>query len=317
MRILIDTDPAMGVLGGDPEDAFAILMGLNSPELEVAGVTVVNGNVPVQLGYSNARHLLNLHGRSDVPLAAGPGAPLMPYRTEQRAWQQLKLDLPRLSPEAPTPRPASAPELIVQSILESTEPTTLVAIGPLTNVALAVLLEPQISEAVERVVIMGGTGREPGNVTPAAEFNLWCDPEAAAVVFAADWPITLVTLEVCLQVRLARQALESASTTSKLAEFVQASCASWLDTLEATGEEGIPMFDTLTLATLIDEGLVQTHRAWVEIDTTSGPSQGASSIWFEGDVLGRPLKKTNAAVSVGVDSNRFLDLFMELVLKRL
>lgn len=317
MRVVIDTDPAMGVLGGDPEDAFALLLALNSPELEVAGVTVVNGNVPLDLGFANAARLLELADAANIPLAAGPSRPLLPYRTEQLLWQAQKRQLPRLVPEIAPMAASSAPALLAKSILDSSEPTVLVAIGPLTNVALALVLEPGIADAVERVVIMGGTGRGPGNVTPAAEFNFWCDPEAAAIVFAANWPVTLVTLDVCHQVRLARDVLSDVRRDTSLARHVWGSCAPWLDALDAAGEDGIPMFDTLTLATLVDATLVPTRPALVEIDTTQGPSAGASSIRWDTDVLGRPLPHTNADVSVGVDSRRFLDLFEERVLKRL
>ncbi|WP_158602839.1 nucleoside hydrolase [Jiangella rhizosphaerae] len=316
MRVVLDTDPAMGVLGGDPEDAFAILMALEHPDVDLAAVTVVNGNVPLDLGYANARHLLRLHGSEHVPLAAGPAAPLLPYRTDQLAWQAAKRELPRLAPAAEPPAPSSAPELIARTVLGSPEPVTLVAIGPLTNVALAVQLEPSIAQAVDRVVVMGGTGREPGNVTPAAEFNFWCDPEAAAVVFAAGWPITLVTLEVCHQVRLTGDRLAGLGG-SPLADYVTASCAPWLDALERGGEAGIPMFDTLTLASVVAPELVKTRPAWVEIDTTTGPSQGASAIRWDTDVLGRPLPATNAEVSVGVDADGFLELFTEHVLNHL
>src|SRR5690606_13204792 len=111
--------------------------------------------------------------------------------------------------------------------------------------------------------------RGPGNVTPAAEFNLWCDPEAAAVVFAAGWPITLLTLDICHQVRLARSRLAgSIDSDSALARHVWESCAPWFDALEANGEDGIPMFDSLTVGTLLDDQIVTTRPALVEIDTT-------------------------------------------------
>jgi inosine-uridine nucleoside N-ribohydrolase len=318
LRVVIDTDPAMGVLGGDPEDAWAVIMALNSPELDVAAVTVVNGNVPVGLGYQNARHLLGLLGRADLPLAPGPARPLMPHRTDQLRWQRAREQLPRIVPPSDhtVVRPR-APQLLADTVLAGDEPATLIAIGPLTNLALALLAEPRMVQAVERVVIMGGTGREPGNVTPAAEFNFWCDPEAAAIVLAAGWPITLVTLEVCHRVRVTRDAFASVDGASPLSRFVHDACAPWLEVHEARGEEGFPLFDTLTVASVLEPKLIATRPALVEVELSAGPSAGASVIWFDRDVHGAPLAHTNAEVAVDVDVPAFLALYHDRILSRL
>jgi inosine-uridine nucleoside N-ribohydrolase len=318
MRVVIDTDPAMGVLGGDPEDAWAVIMALNSPELDVAAVTVVNGNVPVGLGYQNARHLLDLMGHAELPLAPGPARPLMPHRTDQLRWQRAKERLPRIVPPcdhtAVRPR---APQLLADTLLAGEEPTTLIAIGPLTNIALALLSEPRIVDAVERVVIMGGTGREPGNVTPAAEFNFWCDPEAAAIVLAAGWPITLVTLEVCHRVHVTREALASINGNSPLSRFVHEACVPWLELHEVDGAGGFPLFDTLTVASVLRPELLTTRPALVEVDISAGPSAGATVIWFDRDVHGAPLTHINADVAVDVDVPAFLALYRDRILSHL
>ncbi len=316
MRVLIDTDPAMGVLGGDPEDAFAIMLALGSPELDVAGITAVNGNVPVDLAYANARHLLSLLGHAGLPLTAGPARPLMPYRQEQLQWQAAKLHLPCLTPPSPD-APAQAPQQIVRQLLDTTEPTTVLAIGPLTNLALAFLLAPEIVDHVERVVVMGGSGRIAGNVTPAAEFNFWCDPEAAAVVADAGWPITLVTLEVCHQTRLTRAELDRISARTPAGEFAKEACTPWFDDPQHEAGNGFPLFDSLAAAVLLQPDLVKTRPALVEIDTTRGPSAGADVAWFDRDLSGHPLTGTNMDVAVDVDVERFHRIFAERVLDRL
>lgn len=317
VRVIIDTDPAMGVLGGDPEDAFAVMLALNSPELDVAGITAVNGNVPVRLAHANAHHLLSLLGKDTMPLSAGPDRPLMPHRADQRRWQAAKLGLPRLISAPAEPQPVRAPQQIARQLIASPEPTTILAIGPLTNLALALLLEPGIVDRVERVVIMGGSGRIGGNVTPAAEFNFWCDPEAAAIVAAAGWPITLVTLEVCHQTRLTRTELEQAPMVTPVGRFARAACEPWLDSPEHDADRGFPLFDSLAAAVLLQPDIVKSRPAAVEVDTTAGPSAGADVIWFDHDVHGDPLSETNMDVAVEVDVERFQALFARRVLDRL
>lgn len=317
MRVVIDTDPAMGVLGSDPEDAFAISYCLNSSEIEVAGVTVVNGNVPADLGYRNARHILDLHDASDVPLAVGPTRPISPDRHDVLAWQNLRRRQEIISPPVGPMPPIDAPQQIIRCVLDSSEPTTVLAIGPLTNLALAVLLEPAIVDRVDRVVMMGGKGRIAGNVTPEAEFNFWCDPDAAAIVLAAGWPVTMVTLEVCHQVRMTRDRFDAATVQTPFGKFARESCAPWFDVHLEDKEVGFPLFDSLAAAVLSTPSLVTTEPAHVEVDASHGPAAGADACWLGHDVLGRPLESTNVELSVGVAAEAFLDLFGRRVLNRL
>lgn len=316
MRVIIDTDPAMGVLGSDPEDAFAISYCLNSEDIDVAGVTVVNGNVPADLAYRNARHILDLHEARDVPLAVGPGRPISASRSDVLAWQELRRGQDVISPPVELP-PIAAPAQIIDSVMSSAEPTTVLAIGPLTNLALAVLLEPRLAQRVTRIVAMGGKGRGPGNVTPEAEFNFWCDPDAAAIVLAAGWPITMVTLEVCHRVRMTRDLFDSVTIGTPFGKFAQQSCAPWFDMHLDEKATGFPLFDTLAAAVLRTPSLVSTERACVEVETSHGPAAGADACWLDHDVLGRPLASTNVDLAVDVDAEAFLDRFTARVLRRL
>lgn len=317
MRVVIDTDPAMGVLGSDPEDAFALSYCLAHDELDVAAVTVVNGNVPADLGYRNTRHILDLLGAADVPLAVGPTRSLSPRRTDVAAWQALRREQRVISPPLESVPPVGAPQLLVDTVLGSAEPVTVLAIGPLTNLALGLLLEPRLAERVARVVVMGGKGRVGGNVTPEAEFNFWCDPEAAEIVLAAGWPLTLVTLEVCNQVRMTPELFDTAGTQTAFGAFARESCAPWFAAHPEDGTAGFPLFDTLAAAVVADPELVRTERAHVLVETSHGPAGGADACWLGSDVLGEPLTTTNADLAVAVDAGGFLELFGKYVLERL
>ena len=190
-KIIIDTDPGI-------DDAMAIFLALRSPELELIGLTTVFGNVHTALSTTNALRLLEIANRTDIPVAHGASQPL------ERAYAgpiplihgedgQGNTHLPAPSTRAID---SSAAEFIVQQIMDAPGQITLVPIGPLTNIALALRLEPRIAQNVREVVLMGGNAFCPGNATPASEANIHNDPEAADFVFGADWPVTMVGLDV-------------------------------------------------------------------------------------------------------------------------
>lgn len=315
MRLIIDTDPGMGAAESDPEDAFALTLALNSPEFDVVGVTAVNGNVPVRLAYANAKHILHLLDRSEIPLSAGPARPLLPHHRDQLAWQAKKAAGPVITPGVPLDDPPiGAPQQIVETLLQSDEPTTVLTIGPLTNVALAVLLDPRIVAAVDRVVVMGGKGRSAGNVTPAAEFNFWCDPEAAQIVLAQDWPITMVTLEVCHQVVVGREQLLGLDLATPMGQFVRESCSSYWELQPQSS--GFALFDSLAAGVVLDPSFVKTKPAQVTVESSPG-SVGADVCWIDVDVLGKPLERANVDLAIEVDVDRFMTLFVDRVLERL
>jgi uridine nucleosidase len=191
-KIIIDTDPGV-------DDAWAILLALRSPELEVIGLTTTYGNVHTTLATENALRLLEIAGRTDIPVAHGAEAPLeRPYKGPVGFIHgddgQGNTFLP-----APTTRAlegVSGAEFIVREVMRAPNEVTLVPIGPLTNIALALGLEPRIAQFVQEVVLMGGNAFCPGNATPAAEANIHNDPEAADLVFSAPWRVTMVGLDV-------------------------------------------------------------------------------------------------------------------------
>ncbi|HEX2505289.1 MAG TPA: nucleoside hydrolase, partial [Gaiellaceae bacterium] len=190
--IVIDCDPGH-------DDAIALLLALASPEVEVLAVTTVAGNQTLDKTTGNALRVLELAGREDVPVAAGAAQPLVrDIRVAIEVHGESGLDGPDLPEPATRAVAESAVELLARVAEEAREPVTLVPVGPLTNVAAFLDERPQAAERVARIVLMGGAVAE-GNVTPAAEFNIWADPEAAARVFASGLDVTMVGLDVTHQ----------------------------------------------------------------------------------------------------------------------
>ncbi|MFA9565426.1 MAG: nucleoside hydrolase, partial [Acidimicrobiales bacterium] len=196
---------------------------------------------------------------------------------------------------------------------------TVVAIGPLTNVARAIQLDPSVATAVSRLVIMGGTVEVAGNITPAAEFNVWMDPEAADIVFRSGAAITMVGLDVCHQTHFDLSQVAALRGRGDLADFVADAAASWIEARELfSGESDLHLYDSLAMAAAIDPEVVETRPALVQIETGEGPAQGMTVAWTN-DVLRRVLTglEPNADVAVAVDLDRFEHLFRTRVLSPL
>jgi inosine-uridine nucleoside N-ribohydrolase len=188
-KIILDSDPGT-------DDALALMLALNSPELDVRGLTVVPGNVTAAMGLENALRMVSLANRCDIPVAAGAQHPLFQKLITAEFWHGKNgLANVELPPSKCTVDPRFGPDLIIQLVHASPHEITLVPVGPLTNIALAVEKDPSIVPLVKEVILMGGS-ISGGNVTAAAEFNIYNDPEAAQIVFQAGWPLTMVGLEV-------------------------------------------------------------------------------------------------------------------------
>lgn len=320
MRMLIDTDPAMGTLGGDPEDSFAIMLALNSPEITVEGITVVQGNVPAEKGYANARHLLRLLEREDVPLKRGCLRPLSPDRKAQINWLEQRYGAIQitemLEPDGADP---DAIAFMTDLVLSNPGEITLLTIGPLTNVATAIKQVPEFAPSLRNIVMMGGTAECAGNISPAAEFNYWQDPEAADIVFRSGAELTMVGLDVCHQTHLFPQQVEKcASSGSKLAQFVQEATAPWFQLMAGGVGSGnsLHLYDSLATAVAMDPGLVTLEESYVEIETGAGPAQGMSVSYhkpFQRMIFNHP--EVNARVALDVDVERFTRLFEQRVLE--
>jgi inosine-uridine nucleoside N-ribohydrolase len=298
--IIIDCDPGH-------DDAIALLLALASPEVELRAVTTVAGNQTLEKITRNALKVLELAGRSDIPVAAGADRPLRrTLRTAAHVHGESGLDGPAL-PE-PTARPvdAHAADLLDELI----EPgVVLVPTGPLTNVALLLERHPDIRDRLERIVWMGGAISE-GNVTPAAEFNAFVDPEAAAAVFGSGIPVTMIGLDVTHKALFTRAHAERLRGTgaagrvvAELSDFFQ------LFHERRYGMAGSPIHDAMAVAHVIDPTLVTTLNCNIEIETKSQHCDGRTVVdrWLVTD------GPRNAYAGIDVDADRFLELLVERI----
>ena len=305
-KIIIDTDPGQ-------DDAVAILLALGSPELELLGITAVAGNVPLALTQKNARTILELARRTDVPVFAGADRPLLrPLITAEHVHGKTGLDGPTLpSPTMPLQDMHAVDFLIRTLRSEPAGTVTLCPIGPLTNIALALMHAPDIAGRIAEIVLMGGAYFEVGNITPAAEFNIYVDPEAAAKVFACGAPITVMPLDVT------HKALTNAARVQAFRDLgtpVGQAVAEWTDFFERFDKEkygaaGAPLHDPCTIAYLIRPELFSGRHINVEIETLSELTRGMTvADWWR--VSGRP---QNATFMGDVDTAAFFALLSERI----
>ncbi|MBV9248494.1 MAG: nucleoside hydrolase, partial [Acetobacteraceae bacterium] len=291
--IILDCDPGT-------DDAIALLLALASPELEVLAVTVAGGNVGLDCTLANALALVRLAG-SSVPVFAGADRPLLgAFVNEPRVHGVDGLGGVTL----PTGGPVSegvASDAIRRLLRDAATPVTLVGIAPVTNLALALMTEPALASKVEQIVLMSGAWGE-GNVTPAAEFNAWNDPEALAVLLSARRPVVFATLEVTAQA-LATPARIAAWRALGNGRCLRASCdiQATVPLSQRLGGSGAPLHDPCAVAYLIDPSLFTTRACSVRMDLGPGPSRGRTVI----DRWGRTRELANAQVLNTLDADRF------------
>jgi inosine-uridine nucleoside N-ribohydrolase len=304
-KIIIDTDPGQ-------DDAVAILLALASPEdIEVLGVVAVAGNVPLALTQKNARIVCELAGRPDIPVFAGCDAPMRrKLVTAEHVHGKTGLDGPPL-PEPKMPlQDRHGVDFIIETLRREQPGTvTLVPIGPLTNIATAFTRAPDIVERVGAVVLMGGAYFEVGNITPAAEFNIYVDPEAADIVFKSGVDLTVMPLDVTHKALTTRTRVEAFRA---LGSNVGRMVAEWTDFFERFdkekyGSEGAPLHDPATIAYLIRPDLFHGRRINVAVETTSELTLGMTvADWWR--VTDRP---ENALFIGDVNAEGFFDLLTE------
>jgi inosine-uridine nucleoside N-ribohydrolase len=300
-QIILDCDPGH-------DDAIALLLALASPELELVGVTTTYGNQTLAKTTANALRVLELAGRTEVPVAAGADRPLTrELHVAAHVHGESGLDGPEL-PEPSAERLAlTAVEFMSESVATSREPLTIVAVGPLTNVAQ--YLESHGADGIARVVLMGGAIAE-GNYTPAAEFNIWCDPEAAHAVFHSGLDVTMIGLEVTHKAILGPAVEERLRRTGRIGTFV-AELALFFSQWhrETYGWDGAPIHDAVAVAHLIDPDLVETRHRNVEIELESELNRGRTVV----DLWRRTEKPVNAHVGVDLESDVFFELLVERI----
>ena len=303
-KIIIDTDPGQ-------DDAVAILLALASPELDIRGITAVAGNVPLKLTEKNARKICELAGKTETRVFAGASRPLMRQLvTAEEVHGKTGLDGPDL-PEPSMPLESQhAVDFIVETLMrEEPGSVTLCPLGPLTNIALALIREPRIASRIGRIVLMGGGFFEGGNVTPAAEFNIYVDPHAADVVFRSGAPIVMMPLDVTHKV-LTRAGRVAAIRA--LGSKVGVATAQMLEFFERFDEEkygsdGGPLHDPCVIAWLLRPELFKGRECNVIVETGSELTMGMTVIDWWG-VTKRP---KNATVMRDVDDEGFFALLLD------
>jgi purine nucleosidase len=294
-KVLLDCDPGI-------DDAFAIVFACGHPGLDLCGITTVAGNVGVDQATANALSVCEFIGRSDVPVVAGSPAPLLrSFRDSRLVHGQSGLGGARLPAPRHRPRDGHAVDFLIERISAAPGEITLVATGPLTNIALAVRHHPPLVQQVASFVIMGGSAGR-GNITPAAEFNIACDPEAAAIVFGAGWRVTMAGLDVTLQARATSDVQDRMRALGRLgSELLLPGLGGYASV--ATG--GQPVHDVCAVALVAAPGLFGCEPAHVEVETAGRWTSGMTVTDFralEGD--------HNALVALSLDRARFWDLVL-------
>lgn len=302
-KVIIDTDPGI-------DDAMAILFALRSPELDVLALTSVFGNVDVVQTTRNTRQILDLAGRSDLVVAAGASRPLLrpfdggaPFVHGENGLGNVQLPPPR-APLSGLP----AAYFIVEQLQSRPDRVTIIALGPLTNLALAVRLEPRVVDQVERVILMGGAALSVGNVSPVAEANIIHDPEAAKIVFEAGWPITMVGLNVTKQVIMDNAYVAALRDAGKqLTDFVASILPCYVGFHRKVYDmEGFHVHDFSAIANAVAPLLFTTEQWYVEVETM-GRCAGQTVV----DCMGIWGQAPNVEVCVGVDAAGLLDLYYQ------
>jgi purine nucleosidase len=318
-RVIIDTDPGT-------DDAMAIILALNSPELKVEALTVVPGNVDARQGLENALKIVSLAGRCDVTVAGGAQHPLNQKLFTAQFWHGKNglANVELLASKCKADR-RFGPDLIIEMVHKYPHEITLIPVGPLTNIALAVSKDPSIVGLVKDIVIMGGsiTG---GNVNGAAEANIFNDPEAAQIVFTAGWSVTMVGSDVGERTLITRKYLgELQASHGPQSDFVAKIADFYLTRAEKSGYSGAAMYDPLAVGIVLDRTLGTLKEMHVDVETrgefTRGETVANRMGSNENNVLhgdhyeieGVVELKPNAKVCVASDADRFLQLFVSRV----
>ncbi|HEX3977792.1 MAG TPA: nucleoside hydrolase [Solirubrobacteraceae bacterium] len=301
--IIIDCDPGH-------DDAAALLLALASDEVELVGVTTVAGNQTLAKTTANAIRVLDCAGRADVPVAAGADRPLMrELHVAADIHGETGLEGAELPGPSRVPGDVHAVDWIAATLESAPERVTLVPTGPLTNIALLFARYPGIEARIERIVLMGGSIGE-GNVTPAAEFNIWADPEAAHRVFSTDVDLTMVGLDVTHQALLTPDHLEVLEGAGEPGKLIADLYGFFLSIHgDRYGWVGAPVHDAVAVAHVIDASLLQTTRCGVTIDTGGELSRGRTNVDVRRQTDWLPLHH----VAVDIAAGRFLALLVERI----
>lgn len=311
IKILIDTDPGIGTPGADVDDGVAILLALASPEVEVVGLTIVAGNVPCDIGSKNAVELMRQIGRERIPVAQGCSVP-MGQRSEILIQREKGRDFGPLDPKYRSSlHPLHGVDFLIETVKESEEPLTIVAIGPLTNLGMAFIKEPSIIGKIKEVVLMGG-GALGGNITAAAEFNIFNDPEAADVVFRSGVPLTMVGLDITTSVRIYEPDLAPWRDASPVLRSLYENTVRWMDyRWKVRGEQdaGCYFHDAMAVAYLIAPSLFQAKACHVDIELAGSLTRGMTVV----DRRSNSPQSSNVNLITRIDGQQFVKMTVERI----
>lgn len=296
-RVIIDTDPGV-------DDALALLLAMRSPELQIEAITPVAGNVPLELTLPNALRMSEIAGRTEIPVAAGAQAPLL-RRLVTAAYAHGENGLGGAVFPEPKTKPVATPaaELIRQLVRKYPGEVTLLTIGPLTNIATALNAEAELAGMVRGLVMMGGS-LSGGNITPAAEFNIYVDPEAARIVFQSGIPITMVGLDVTRKTSLTEDHLRVLQAGQNAVSQAAAKIAA--NALEHNRQQGFlvgpNMHDSLAIAAFLDPSLLKWKDYYVDVETTGELTAGETLGYSPraGDLRRTPEKEKQLALSMSI-----------------
>ena len=299
--VILDVDPGL-------DDAVAIMMACGSPGLDLRAVTTVAGNATLPKTTRNALRVLSLIGRTDVPVAAGAAGPLArELRTAEDIHGESGLDGPEIPEAAFEPDDRGAVDLIADTLRASPEPVALIPVGPLTNIAAFLRKHPDLKDRVSGVSLMGGS-MGLGNTTPAAEFNIYVDPEAAREVFESGLPITMSGLDVTPQAGAGPAERDRLRSIGGVGGVV----AGFLDFFAGTyeriyGFDAPPLHDPVAVAAVLEPGLLRRRTMRVDVECEGDLTRGETVCDFHG-VTG---KRANAEVGIGLDREAFFDLLQD------
>ncbi|MCF6306047.1 MAG: nucleoside hydrolase [Rhodobacteraceae bacterium] len=302
-KIIIDTDPGQ-------DDAVAILLALASSEIEVLGITAVAGNVPLALTQKNARIICELAGRPDIKVFAGAKRPMLrELVTAEHVHGKTGLNGPEWpEPEMPLQDTHAVP-FIIETLREQDAGTvTLCVLGPLTNIALALVQAPDIAPRIQEIILMGGGFFEGGNITPTAEFNIYVDPHAAKVVFGAGIPLVIMPLDVTHQALTTARRIEAFRALGNRSGIATAEMMDFFERFdeEKYGTDGGPLHDPNVIAYLLEPDIYKGRKVNVEIETASELTMGMTVV----DWWGVTDRAPNALWIKDLDDDRFFDLLI-------
>ncbi|NLJ40915.1 MAG: nucleoside hydrolase [Clostridiales bacterium] len=304
-KIIIDCDPGH-------DDAIALLLASRADNLKILGVTTVAGNSEIEHTVRNARRVLDYAEVFDVPVYKGCNHPMMHnlYRlTGAIIHGEDGLGGPDIPPPVTPIEKEHAVDFIIKTLRESDEKITLIPTGPLTNIAMALIKAPDIKDNIEKIVIMGGAVYTPGNITSAAEFNIYVDPEAAKIVFSSGCNIYLNTLDVSMKAVFYNEDIENLRAQGDKVSVIVAELLDFFASthLDHFGIKSCPVHDALCVGVLIDDSLIQYERTYLDVSVNDPLTRGETVA----DLWGITGKETNCFISVKVDRDKFVNMIFD------